>query len=645
MAGNDNVRNIGIFAHVDSGKTTLTEQMLTLSGVLRVPGSVDRGTACTDSLPVEKRRGISVRAACVELNWQGTKIRLIDTPGHTDFSAEIERSFWALDGAVLLLDAAEGLQPQTAVLFRALQKQQLPCLFFINKTDRTGADPEGVMQTIRRRLSPHAVDLNDEEALLEAACEESDLLAGRFLEGKTISREECLFCIPPAVKAARLFPVLRGSGLKGDGVAELLNSLVLLLPSPLSRPDPLCAVAFSSCRDKAMGRGLWVRVFSGSLRNRMALELPSGEDPGTGQPRMIQKKITRLRDARSQDAEMLESGDIGTVYGLGDTPIGHVFGDASLLPRHVEPGSFRSPLITVKVIPEKEEERASLQSACYELSLEDPLLQAEHTPAGEIHLHAMGKVQLEILQELLSTRYGIQARFGEPAVILRETIAAPATGFVAYTMPKPCWAVMEFYIEPAPRGSGITFVSNVSKEDIPLRYQHQVKQAIPTALRQGRMGWEVTDVKITLTGGNYHPIHTHPLDFILATPMGIHDGLRRGGTKLLEPLLNISFLVPSACGGRVMSDITRMRGETLSMTGDGETALIKARVPVSTSLDYSVTLAALTGGRGSMSTTLSGYRELPENESRVFPRLGIDPLDSAKYILAARSALEGSVYD
>ena len=302
--------------------------------------------------------------------------------------------------------------------------------------------------------------------------------------------------------------------------------------------------------------------------------------------------------------------------------------------------------MTVQVIPENPEERQRTREACEMLSLEDPLLHARYEKnTGEIHLQIMGKVQLEILQEMLETRFGLKVGFGDPTVIYRETLRERATGFVAYTMPKPCWAVLEFELEPGPRGSGVTYASVVPGKDIMPRYQHQVEQALPQALSQGRLGWQVTDIRITLTGGNHHLIHTHPLDFIVATPMAIQDGLRRGGSVLLEPILEIRFVMPSGCIGRVMSDVQMMRGEVTDTEADEETVALTALVPVATSMDYPAVFASVTGGKGSMNTALHSYRECPPGQGATARRRGVDPLDTAKYILAARSALEGNIYD
>ncbi len=638
-------RNIGIFAHVDAGKTTLSEQLLVHSGRIREAGSVDSGTAHTDDLPVERRRGISVRATCVSIDWKGTTIRLIDTPGHTDFSAEIERSFWALDAAVLLVDAVQGVQPQTETLFRALKEQGLPFLFFLNKTDRPEADPGRVLRQIRKRLTADICPLWDENAMTEYVCGTSDNLTVRYLEGDPISSEEIRNQLACLTAAGKVCPVLCGSALKDRGIPELLDAMTAFLPEPAVSGDELCGVAFAIARDKVLGRGLWVRLFGGKLENRMPLEIRTGTDRVTGEPVFVQRKISQIRNTDGEDSGLMCAGDVAVVYGLGDLKAGYIFGSPEKLPRKVRPGSLKTPLLMIRVIPDKPEETQPLWEACAVLSSEDPLLQAQYNrTTGEILLQIMGKVQLEIIQETLASRFGLQASFGEPAVIYRETIRKRAAGFVAYTMPKPCWAILEFELEPAPRGSGISYASIVPGKDILPRYQHQVEQALPRALNQGRLGWQVTDVKITLTGGNHHLVHTHPLDFIVATPMAIQDGLRKGGSILLEPILEMHFVVPSALTGRIISDVQLMRGEVIDTAADEETVTLKALIPAASSMDYPTQFASVTGGRGSLSTSLYGYRECPIELGHTMARRGVDPLDTAKYILAARSALEGEIY-
>ena len=513
------IRNIGVFAHVDAGKTTLSEQLLMHSGAIRRIGSVDAGTAHTDNLPVEQRRGISVKATCVSMDWRGATINLIDTPGHVDFAAEVERSLWALDAAVMVVCAVEGVQPHTETLFQALKEQKISTIFFLNKTDREGADVPRVLAQIKRLLTPDAVLMADDDGVTEFVCAQDDELLERYLSGEEFAADSIRARLTDMTCAAQAYPVYSGSALRDEGVVPLLDAMVDLLPPPESNGEGLSGVVFASTQDRLLGRGVWVRLYAGSLENRAPVTLPAGVDPLTGEEKLVQRKITQIRRVDGSDAGSLTAGEIGVIYGLGDVKVGQVLGDETLLPRRVEPGRLRTPLITVQVIPEKPEEMQALRVACEALSAEDPLLQVRYAKAlNELQLHVMGTIQLEIIQELLDTRFGMKVSFSKPAVIYKETIAQPASGFVAYTMPKPCWAIMRIEIEPAPRGSGMTFKSTVPVRDILLRYQHQVEQALPLALHQGRLGWEVTDVNITLVDGNHHQFHTHPLDFIVATP-------------------------------------------------------------------------------------------------------------------------------
>lgn len=639
------IRNIGIFAHVDAGKTTLSEQLLAHAGAIRATGSVDSGTAHTDTLPVERRRGISVKATCVSFVHNGVQVNLIDTPGHVDFSAEVERSLWALDAAVLVVCAVEGVQPQTEVLFAAMREQNIPVIFFLNKTDRDGADSERVLGQIHRLLSDKAVMLSDAEAITELVCDADETLLERYLSGENIDTGLLQARLSQLTKAGEAYPVLWGSALRDEGVQPLLDAIVDYFPAPKSA-ESLCGVVFATSQDRTLGRGVWVRLFGGSLENRTAITLPAGTDPMTGEKKTVQHKITQIHNPEGDPIGKLDAGDIGIVYGLGNVPIGHVLGSSCHLPRRVEPGSLRAPLITVQVIPKKPEQMQALHQACGILSDEDPLLRLQYIRAlNELHIQVMGMIQLEVLEELLRTRFDLEVTFSSPAIIYRETVSRRCEGFVAYTVPKPCWAIMKFLIEPGPRGSGVSFSSTVPVRQLKAHYQHQVEQAIPLALNQGRLGWQVTDVKITLVDGNDHQFHTHPLDFIVATPMGIQDGLRNGGSTLLEPILEVRFLLPPECVGRVMTDVANMRGEVLDSFSDGERMILNALIPVQTSLDYSVTLASATGGRGAMSVRLHGYRECPLELGATAKRRSVDPLDTSKYILAARNALEGGIFD
>lgn len=626
-------RNLGVLAHVDTGKTTLSEQLLRHCGAIRQAGSVDDGTAHTDRLEVEKRRGISVRATCVPMVWRDTQISLTDTPGHTDFAAEVERSLWALDGAVLLLDAVDGVMPQAEHLFHVLRELHLPVVLFINKTDREGADVYAVLRQARELFGEAVTDASSAEGLMERVAEVDERAMTDYLNGKIWPEERLRTIAAGMTKDGTMLPVLHGSALKDEGVDALLDAMVDFLPPPPENiDDPLCAVAFGVEADKAMGRAALTRVFSGVIRNRQSI----GEE-----------KVTQIRvltvDGRMKDAGMLRAGEIGVLYGLGSVKAGDVLGDAAYLPRPLAKGKLCDPLMMVKILcdPAKKPE---LRAALDLLSVEDGHFSHEELE-GEEHIRIMGLIQLEILKELLDTRFGLTVDFGEPTVVYRETIAKEAVGFYAYTMPKPCWAVIEFHIEPLPRGSGVVFESIVPVRDIMDRYQHQVQQAIPLAVSQGMLGWQVDDVKITLTGGNHHLIHTHPLDFIVCTPIAFLDGLRRGGSVLLEPMMRLTVTAPAEHLGRLTSELTVMDGEVGETAVHAERCRIDARVPLRRCMRFPITLAAMTKGAGAMTMALDGYRECPPGVEAKCPRRSVHPLDTAKYILAARSALEGGIFN
>lgn len=406
----ENIRNIGIFAHVDAGKTTLSEQLLSHAGAIRTLGSVDTGTAHTDTLPVEQRRGVSVKATCVAFSYQDTQIHLIDTPGHVDFSAEIERSTWALDGAILVVCAVEGVQPQTEVLFSALREQGIPVLFFINKIDRVGADPEYVLKQIRSLLTSRAVPLWDAEAVTELVCDADEEMLERYLGGESFSETALTRHLAPLAQRGDAFPVLQGSALRDIGISQLMDAIVTYLPAPKTT-DTLSGVVFAAQQDKVLGRGVWVRLYGGSLENRTPISLPTGIDLTTGEETYTPRKITQILNPGGQPIGSLSAGQIGIVYGLGNIPIGHILGVRQALPRKIEPGQLRTPLITVQAIPEKPEQMPALQQACAVLSGEDPLLQAEFVRSlNQLHLRVMGTIQLEILAELLQSRFDLKVR-------------------------------------------------------------------------------------------------------------------------------------------------------------------------------------------------------------------------------------------
>ena len=625
--------NIGILAHVDGGKTTLTEQLLFTSGAIRSAGRVDDGSAHTDYMEVERRRGISVRAASAFLSWKGRRVNIIDTPGHSDFSGEVQRALRALDFAVVVVSAVEGVQSQTELIWKCLDRMGVPALFFVNKTDRAGADVAAVLSEAKELLGVSPADASDREMLAEAAAATDDTLLERYLDGgaDAISDEELWPILKKAFYKRKIFPYLTGSALKREGVEPLLDLIVSLADEGDRSGGDLSGVVFKLEHDALLGRLAWVRLYSGAMKNR---------DVVTDKTNGAQEKVVQIRKvqgSRETDTGELLAGDIAVVCGLASVRNGDVLGTGEFVPPECE---LAAPMLRVRITPQEDKDYPALVAALDQLSAEDPLLDIIwQKESRELLARVTGVIQTEILRAMLAERFGLVVSTSEPQVIYRERPSKPGEGYVEYTMPKPCWAVMRFAIEPLPAGSGVVFESRVHNDKIYTRYQAQVEQTIPEALRQGPKGWEVTDLKITLVGGEHHTVHTHPLDFALATPMGIMDGLVNTGTDLMEPMLKFRLAYPEELSGKMIGEIMSMRGVYGTPVIRGGTAVMEGRLPLAASMDFPVRLASMTGGRGTFSASFDGYEPCPPGEGVETPYRGVSPLDRAKYILYKRGAL------
>lgn len=625
---------IGILAHVDGGKTTLTEQMLFRAGAVRSLGRVDDGSAHTDFMDFERRRGISVRAASALLEWRERKIYIIDTPGHSDFSSEVQRVVRAMDLAVIVVSAVEGVQSQTELIWHSIDKMGIPALFFINKTDRVGADAGSVTAEIGELTgtAPRPLELRDKEVLAETLAEYDDEALEKFFEGggEAFSCEELGVLLRDSFYSRKLVPVLSGAALKGEGVEPLLDLLAWLAKRPAPE-GPLSGVVFKVEHNPSLGRVAHIRLFSGTLKNRDIVRNATADRD---------EKVTQIREvlgSKERDRGCLSAGEVGAVYGMTGTVSGDIIGDASYVPPFAE---IAAPALRVRVMPADQQQYPALSAALAELAAEDPLLDVIwERESREMLVRVAGLIQIEILQTLLKDRFGLEAAIGEPMVIYKERPCKRAHGYVEYTMPKPCWAVMDFEIEPLPVGSGVVFESVVPNDKIYTRYQAQVRQTIPEALRQGPKGWEVTDIRIRLVGGEHHTVHTHPLDFMLATPMGIMDGLVAGGTELLEPIQKFRLTFPEELSGKLIGEIIAMRGTFDSPVVRRGVFMMEGLLPLAASMDFPLRIASLTGGRGALSTVSAGYAPCPPGEGVEVPYRGVSPLDRAKYILYKRGAL------
>ncbi|WP_020427483.1 GTP-binding protein, partial [Paenibacillus riograndensis] len=429
--------NVGIFAHVDAGKTTTTEHILYESGRIKAVDSVDSGTALTDSMEVERQRGISVRAALASFEWRGVQVNLVDTPGHVDFLSEVERSLRVMDCAVLILSAVEGVQAQSEMIWNALRKLGIPTLVFLNKMDRTGADPEAVLVQARTYLSGDilpvqqalgqeqeyagAVDLWAEAAdpaarieLLEALAERDEALLETYMSDTPLDLTAWKEQLKAGAAAGRWFPLVYGVAAKGLGITQLLDAMTDYFPRAGGNPQlPVSGIVYSIQRDKTMGRMAYVRLYQGMVRNR---------DTVMNYTQDVQGKVTQIRKVeggRTEDVGTLEAGDIAVVYGLSGVKIGDVLGVPDAVPQEAK---LAVPLLTVRVHWDAAVDEHKVIGAFQELADEDPLLDTQWLQdERELHIKVMGPIQLEILDSVLESRYGLKVTFGQPSVIYRET--------------------------------------------------------------------------------------------------------------------------------------------------------------------------------------------------------------------------------
>ena len=656
--------NIGILAHVDSGKTTLTEQILYLTGAIRNVGSVDAGTTATDSLSIEKQRGISVRTATASTSWKNIQINIIDTPGHIDFAGEVERALSALDYAIVIISAVEGIRAHTENILHYLESAKIPYLIFINKTDRTGSDTEKVLSQLKSQSDKINIVFSDIENEGTDSCiisektnesfsviatnqlaDISDEIAEFLLEDKIAPRELIDKILIENISSCNATPILFGSAKFSLGIKELLDVLVKYMPDSSKRSTvDLCGIIFKIEHDKSLGKVSHIRLFGGEIANRDEITLLQPELKSkivtdaieTEENSIFKEKVTQIKKfcgAKSTDIGFIKAGDVAAVYGLPSAKTGFYIGQRSEL---TEP-DFVNPFLRVKVTPQNNdtEKLPALASALNELSDEEPYIDAKWEN-GQKKITI--KIQLEVLSNLLKERYNLNADFSPPTVIYKETPTIAATGISRYTMPKPCWAVVEFLIEPMPRGYGVSYHGRLPNNQCYYRYQSHIHTSFNRCLEQGLYGWEVTDFKCTLVGGEHHTIHTHPLDFFVCTPMAFMNTLTQTGTTILEPLLKIRVITPEEYTGKIFSEIIKMGGEYDTPVIKFGSTSIEAIVPVATSMNFPEKLASLTSGKAILSQSFYKYRECSDNNEHINPRNGVNPLDRSKWILWARGA-------
>ncbi|MFD3268418.1 tetracycline resistance ribosomal protection mosaic protein Tet(O/W/32/O) [Lactobacillus johnsonii] len=607
--------NLGILAHVDAGKTTLTESLLYTSGATAELGSVDEGTTRTDTMNLERQRGITIQTAVTSFQWEDVKVNIIDTPGHMDFLAEVYRSLAVLDGAILVISAKDGVQAQTRILFHALRKMNIPTVIFINKIDQAGVDLQSVVQSVRDKLSAdiiikQTVSLSPEIVLEEntdieawdAVIENNDKLLEKYIAGEPISREKLVREEQRRVQDASLFPVYYGSAKKGLGIQPLMDAVTgLFQPIGEQGSAALCGSVFKVEYTDCGQRRVYLRLYSGTLRLRDTVALAGRE----------KLKITEMRIPSKGEIVRTDTAYPGEIVILTDDTLklNDILGNEKLLP-HKTRIDNPMPLLRTTVEPQKPEQREALLNALAEIADTDPLLHFDiDTVTHEIMLSFLGKVQLEVICSLLEEKYHVGVAMKEPSVIYLERPLRKAEYTIHIEVPpNPFWASIGLSVTPLPLGSGVQYESRVSLGYLNQSFQNAVRDGIRYGLEQGLYGWKVTDCKICFEYGLYYSPVSTPADFRLLSPIVLEQALKKAGTELLEPYLHFEIYAPQEYLSRAYHDAPRYCADIVSTQIKNDEVILKGEIPARYIQEYRNDLTNFTNGQGVCLTELKGYQ-------------------------------------
>jgi ribosomal protection tetracycline resistance protein len=670
---------LGILAHVDAGKTSLTERLLHSAGVIDEIGSVDAGSTQTDSLALERQRGITIKSAVVSFVVGDVTVNLIDTPGHPDFIAEVERVLGVLDGTVLVISAVEGVQAQTRVLMRALRRLRIPTLIFVNKTDRAGAHTGQVLAGIAERLTPAVVAMGSVTGLGTPGCEfrrygpgdaaftarlaevlaehDEALLADYVRDEAGLSRQRLWRELAAQARRGLVHPVFLGSAITGAGVAELTAGLTRFLPAARSdAAGPVSGTVFKVERGPAGEKIAYVRMFSGALHVRDRLPPGGDRDPGDLGGRDAGGRLPAARDSEPKITaisvfergpavrrEQVRAGQIGKLWGLRDVQIGDTLGvPPAGRPRH----RFAPPTLETVVMPRHPADKGALHTALTQLAEQDPLIGLRRDDVrGELLLSLYGEVQKEVIQATLASEYGVTAEFSASTTICIERPAGSGAAFeIIDTPPNPFLATVGLRIDPAPAGSGVRFRLEVELGSMPFAFFKAVEETVAVALRQGIHGWQVTDCVVTMTHSGYWPRQSHAHahfdksmsstagDFRNLTPLVLMDALQRAGTTVYEPVHRFHVEMPADSYGPVLPVLARLRAIPGAPVMRGPLCLLEGEIPAAQVRVLEEQLPGLTRGEGVLDAAFSHYQPVRASvPSR--PRTDHNPLNREEYLL------------
>jgi elongation factor G len=670
------IRNIGIVAHIDAGKTTTTERILFYTGRVHRLGEVDEGSATMDWMVQERERGITITSAATTCLWRDHRINIIDTPGHVDFTMEVERSLRVLDGAVVLLSAVEGVQPQSETVWRQADRYRVPRIIFINKMDRTGADFARTVAMIRERLGANpvpvqlpigaedgfsgVVDLvrmrsilylddlgtrSDEtdipaelreqaegarERLLEAAADVDDAVAARYLEGEAIDEETLRAALRAGTLAGRLVPVLAGSSFRNKGVQPLLDAVIDYLPSPLDLPpvsgtDPKTGERVERPADPAGPfAALAFKIVSDPYVGKLtyfrvyAGTLRAGSyvfNANKGVKERV-SRILQMHANHREDIPEVSAGNVVAAVGLRVTATGDSLCDEQA-PVVLESMHFPDPVISVAVEPRTRADEEKLATSLARLADEDPTFRVRFdTETGQTIISGMGELHLEIIVDRLLREFNVGANVGRPQVAYKETIRRPAQAegrYIRQTGGRGQYGHVVLALEPLERGAGVEFVDEITGGAIPREYIKPVEAGVREAAEAGVLaGFPVVDVRARLLDGSYHEVDSSEMAFKIAGSLAFKEAAVRAEPVLLEPMMRVEVVTPEAYTGDVIADLSARRGRIEGMEPEGGLRVIRAVVPLAEMFGYATALRSASQGRATYAMEPSHYEAVPD---------------------------------
>ena len=673
----DKVRNIGIMAHIDAGKTTTTERILFYTGRIHKMGEVHDGAATMDWMVQEQERGITITSAATAADWRGHRINIIDTPGHVDFTVEVERSLRVLDGAVAVFDAVAGVEPQSETVWRQADRYDVPRIAFINKMDRVGADFFAAWKSIRQRLGANAVpiqlpigseasfegvfDLINRVAitytddlgttmeteeipaamreqvdvyhkqLVEAVAEFDDELMTSYLEDRPISGPQIVAAIRKGTVAGRLVPVLCGAALRNRGIQPMLDAIVDFLPSPLDKLgvegiNPKSNVPERrKPADNQPFAGLAFKIATDPYVGKLTFfrvyagTLKSGSYVWNAS-RGTKERIGRILQMHANHREEIDevyAGDIAAAIGLKQTTTGDTLADENN-PIVLESIVFPEPVISVAIEPRSKADQEKMSQALVKLTEEDPTFKVRtDEETAQIIISGMGELHLEIIVDRMLREFSVNANVGKPQVAYRETIRRRAHGtgrFVRQSGGRGQYGHVELEVEPNETGKGFEFVNKVVGGAIPREYHSAVEKGIIEALNNGPLaGYPVVDIKATLVDGSFHEVDSSEMAFMIAGSMGVKDGLIKAQPTLLEPIMKVEVVMPEEFMGEILGDLSARRGQILGMEGRATMQVVRAYVPLGNMFGYATDLRSKTQGRAVYSMEFHHYQDVPKS--------------------------------